>query len=511
MSGAEVVEQGRQATGGPSPQLGMKTKTLSAVLVMLFLAGLLSLYRENIIPCHGSREQIQWLLTGDEPSYLLTALALAHGDGLNVRPVHEAGAYRRFQDGLVIEQPDRFVWKYYYGDWLKPRIDRSAQWGNAQIFTFPPLIPALIAPFIYRTDQIRWWTAVGQGFLLCSAGFFLIMIFPAGDRVRLWTWCGCVLWGLGLLPVGYYTTAIFPETVTGCLLLLFLYLQGHPSSGLRCVSLVVLVTTLFATPRILLGVGAASAYLLARGVARKQWLEMLLLACGWIIYFGFNLSLWGAWLPAAGNSFLSRMALPTLFSSSSVLVIFPQGLLRCFFANDIGLLLLNPFFMVGVVAMIYVCCHLRTADTWLWLLLFGGIIFSVAIYQDYRAGTCPMGRYQVIPAYLLCFMIFEMVRACPVIWLYRMQGAMIVLGGAGLLVALLVAVHPNFWFRDYHPLFGYEALQAYYRFLPDFGPGKHWLRKCVAYGLAFLLPFFFGDIQRYLTAYLVRRTPPVPR
>jgi uncharacterized membrane protein HdeD (DUF308 family) len=72
-----------------------------------------------------------------------------------------------------------------------------------------------------------------------------------------------------------------------------------------------------------------------------------------------------------------------------------------FLTRQIGLLVLNPFLLVGIYAAWRWYREEPDESFQRWLILFVGVILAVAFYADRRAGTCPGGRYQVIAAMLL--------------------------------------------------------------------------------------------------------------
>jgi hypothetical protein len=156
--------------------------------------------------------------------------------------------------------------------------------------------------------------------------------------------------------------------------------------------------------------------------------------------------------------------------------------------------------LLGVVASIYCFLKLRDDNDWMWLALFWGVVFVVASFPDFRAGRCPAGRYQVIPGYLLLFPLFRMMVAERSPWHRRVAWAMYVLGPLSLAMGLKIATHPNYWYRSYHPLFGYATAQPHYELLlPD---PEQWtcVVKAVIWTMLFLAPLFLPDVVTFLRA-----------
>ncbi len=124
----------------PGWSLPVLRRHLPAVACGCLLFAVFSWQRTHLIPSDAEFARAQWLLTGDEPAYLLLAQAIASGDGLNVRPAHERGSYRDFQSRAVIGS-DQWTWEAYRALGFKPWLDRGKAWGDSQILPRLPLFP----------------------------------------------------------------------------------------------------------------------------------------------------------------------------------------------------------------------------------------------------------------------------------------------------------------------------------------------------------------------------------
>lgn len=74
------------------------------------------------------------------------------------------------------------------------------------------------------------------------------------------------------------------------------------------------------------------------------------------------------------------------------------GTARVLMGPDVGLFILGPIFSVGFVALPHNVWRGRTVVDVMATFMFLALVGGIALYADYRAGTCPAGRYQVIPA-----------------------------------------------------------------------------------------------------------------
>lgn len=454
-------------------------KRLSAILVtVLVLFGILSFYRERLIPRTASSDRRSWLLTGDEPCYLLAAQAAARGDGLDMRGASEARTYLAFQKRAVIA-PEIYTWEFYRSAGLHPWLDRSGQWGRAQIRHHLPLYPFLIAPWT-AAERIRWAVACFQAVVVCAVAFVLLWTFARTAR-KVWLAALVLLPFLGGLPAGYYTTQMYPETLAGAMVALAMGAVLQDTVRSRRLGYALLFVAMWVSPRVMGGVAVVTVWELGRQLTgRRQWGDALCFIAGWAGYCGYHLVVWGLPLPPAYDP--ANQVTPRLL---------PIGLVRSLLANDIGLLFLNPALWVGfAAAVLQWVAKPSDRTTVFWTLFFLGTWAGAAMLPVARAGMCPAGRYQVILAYLLVFPAWRslMSEGRPR-WRQRLLVALAGLVPVAALIGYAVGRVPNFWFRAYHPLFGYPALQRFYGLLPD--PKTGWFVLHAALWLGLLAGLLF--------------------
>lgn len=442
------------------PTIKRMPRLLLAALVSAVLFGLFSIARECLVPRNADFDRACWRLTGDEPAYLLTAQAIAQGDGEDVSRVRAAQSHTNFQSRKVLRST-QFTWRHYRKLGCPFWIDRSASWGETkQVIQRPPLIAAFAAPFARSANRPRWKILFAQGlFAAICAGLLVLLAAEDTRRVPIFAAIACLA-TFGGMPTLYYTAEIYPEVLMGCLLALSMMLWRRRTPILRWLSLLPFFASLWGSGRVVPAAVAASLAMAVQELQAKRFSTLVPIAAGWLAYFGYNLWLWGYPVPPAppngGTLTLARI---------------PVGLAENFFGNDVGLFLLCPAALVGAA-----CCvaglmrHRDDPATIPSAILFAGVALVVSSFSNPRAGTCPAGRYQVVQAILL------LVPTCIFFARERsgsrlrraFAAALCVLGAITLAMGVTVAIHPRWWFEHFHPFFKIAWIQRFYRFLPDF-------------------------------------------
>lgn len=451
-------------------------RILPAVACGCILFAVSSWHRSHLIPGGADFERAQWLLTGDEPGYLLMAQAFAAGDGLDVGPSHRGGSHLSFQSRAVLGE-EQWTWEYYRSLGFKPWLDRSKSWGSRQVLPRLPLFPAVAAPLVAHSRQPRWLIGFLQALLVAVTAALSVGLVARDHRGAGIHPAAALLFVLGSIPIAYYTTQMFPETLAGALLLLALALHSRGGRSAGLAGNILLILCLWTTPRVAAGILAASAVLAVQAWRERHLANAGALVLGWLSFLLWNLWVWGSLLAPNQNQ-----------SSRNSLAFLPEGTLRFFLGNDVGVFFLSPVTWVCLVAGIVNLLLLRKHLDLAWAALFTGILAVVASFPDVRAGTCPAGRYQAIPAYLLAFPLVRLLCSDLTAWRRRLLPLVYLLGLPGLAISLVVATRPSFWFRSYHPLFGFAELQRFYTLLPPARwPALFWLSAAWLCGLSLLL------------------------
>ena len=432
---------------------------LVPAIASLLLFGLFSIARESLVPRNADFDRARWRLTGDEPAYLLTAQAIASGDGEDVSRVHASGTYSNFQHRIVIGRA-QWTWSNYKRLKCPHWIDRSESWGETrQVIQRPPLIAAFAAPFALSQSHPRWSILLALGAFASLSAFLLLSLTARRDRSAIPPAFACIA-VFGSMPVLQYTAAIYPEILMGCLLALSMALWRHGNPILHALAVLPLVASLWGSGRVVPAIGLASIAMAWQEIRARRFVAPALLVAGWCGYIAYNLWLWGYPVPPTpengGTLDLSRI---------------PVGLAENFIGNDVGLFLLCPVSIVGAACCIVALVRHRGDPAVVpATLLAAGVALVVASFSNPRAGTCPAGRYQVVQAVILLVPILICLGENPggSVFRWSLPASLFALGAISLAMGITIAFHPSWSFERFHPFFKIKRLQPYYRFLPDF-------------------------------------------
>lgn len=469
-----------------TPQQCIPKRTIIGFGFFTFLAliFLFSIAREALVPYSSDPLRAQWRLTGDEPGYFLTAQAIAHGDGENVRIVHSQHLYTNYWRKIIIGNT-QFTWHDYHSRMgVKSLFDRSKMWEGKQFLHGGPLLPLSASPFVLSSDRPRWTFLLAQGIFAALFGALILVAIPFPKTLSSIAMCTfAVVAVLGSIPTAYYTAQIYPETLIGVMLASSLFLSHAKYTLVRCIGHIFLFISLWGSSRVGGAVTAVALLYILRAAKQKKWAEIIVILCCFSAYFGYHLWLWGSFVP------------PNTDVHSPILIsLMPKGLLRNFFANDIGIFLLSPITFAGVISSLFLLKKKQEEPMAIPIfLLWAGIAISVAMFSAYRAGTCPAGRYQVAQVYiLLCPLIITLSKYSHESFVRKRLAPMVfVLGILSLSISFLVLIRPNSWHAKYHPLFRYEKVQGWYSLLPDMDGS--WFLKTILLLILLGAPFFLSD------------------
>ncbi|MCB1069474.1 MAG: hypothetical protein KDL31_03900 [Kiritimatiellae bacterium] len=497
-------------------------RMLLAIVFALSFWGWLSLYRSEFLEPQHFPGQQDWLLTGDEPAYMMMALAIHRGEGINVRGAVESKAYEVFQSGsLPVRHDNDWTWSNYQARGMSFILDQSERWGNAQILWLPPFYSYWLSPLFSLEQPVRRANALIQaGLLTALATILFFLSLKAGPWTAATT--GMALFsGLGGIPIGYYTTQAFPELLTLSCIVAGLVLYAREKRASDLAGDLLCLTALFLTPRSLIAVTLLFLFRIGYSFRSRHWSGLFILLSGSGLYVFSNLLIWGRILPPAAGGLISllreksqladigwialggvgavtlliwsvmyaahtkhrRVVLPSVIAGWSLLAmvaglglapelfsVLAQGVFMQFLSRDMGLLFSNPLSFASLLGCGWLLLRKWDRTALYGLLLFLGYLAVNASFPDYRAGRCPMGRYQVL---LNGILIAGLVRALllygqgpPAAWL---TGPVWLLGCFSLVIAGFLTTHPNFWYRDYHPLFAFKLIQRHYDWLPQWG------------------------------------------
>ncbi len=442
-----------------------KIPALICGLLLAVLTFVLSTYtRQILIPFNADEQRRDFLLTGDEPAYLMTALSLARDGDTDVANNSDAQNYLIYQ-----RRPYRGSGFSFYNKLVHGRIrDREESWGSARYMRHRPGTSVLIAPvFFLAHHNHRFWAYTLLSF--CFSCFAAIAVYSLG-RTLLPPTVSLLLTGIcGLAPpVYFYLNQIYPELPAGILLAsmaLLLLLPRQP--GLLLFFPAALVIW-FSDRAILASLILSAGGWLCLTDRRKKTASFLILGVSGALFAWYCWHRFGVPYPISHNTKMG-------FSPEMI----PVRLVQIFFDGKQGWVwLFPPALLLPVMIWHTLREQEKKIPVTALILSLVSVLVLVAAFDDWQGGTNPRGRYYVIPQ--LLFLILAAAWVAPgkkprPLRLYWLIG----LGGLALAQLFWLAPNPKWWFARYHPLFTWKAIQPWYAFipqLPDNAPRQEWLK-----------------------------------
>ena len=425
------------------------------VLVFLIALAALSLVRAQLISSRADDPRREYLLTGDEPSYLLLTHSLVFDGDLNLYNNREQNDGRYFYSRPLLG-PGQFGFAYYNRLADGRLSGREAEWVGREYLINRPGLPILIAPAYWlgfhaglriRFAVLVWLNVMGAAVV---ALMFLLARTVSGEPVA----SAGAAFLLGFTPpLLYYPSQIFPE-IPGALFLtgaLYGLLRGQGRPAVLIVGLLLgflpwLQERFLGTTAVLLGAG------LARAPVRRHvvWLAAPV-ALSLLLQARYYWEFYAAPLPLGGMKLMAAAALP-------------RGLLAMLTDRDRGILLINPLLIVAGVGLGFLWYRARwLAATIVAVLLV--YLSPVAAFADWHGGVCPPLRYVTAVTPLLVGPLVVLLTA-PGWPLTRL--AIGVLGAWALWLGVTVTSQPALLFWKYGAVFNPSALRAAHPFFPGY-------------------------------------------
>jgi len=438
---------------------------LGGLLLGALLMSVYSYSRHYLIPYNADTDQRSVLLTGDEPDYLLTALSLARDGDINIANNIARDDYKLFQERAIGGGDFDFFNRISKGRIAAHR----AEWGSSRYMQHRPGISVFLSPvFKFSEENYRWWSYFSISCVLVLAGVLgwmtaLRLGFDGGTMFVVCVVC------LLAPPVLFYANQVYPESVAGCLLLAA---AGSLSIGRRMVwmAVPVLMGVIWFTDRALpVFAPLAIATVVALGSWRQRWAAMALLGLSLLLFGFYCQHRFGMPFPISHNE---------VFDSSLSSV--PIRMFQIFFDNMQGWAWLFPPALL-LPAILWTIFRQRPLPV-IPLMILAGLVLNlamVAAFGDWRGGTNPRGRYYVIPQLLMIPLLFNWFKLSSRQAGRVYLGWLIALGALALLPLFWLLDHPAWWFRSYHPFFGWEPVQGFYIYLPslpDQAERHEWLK-----------------------------------
>ena len=420
--------------------------------VFICALALFSFNRSFLVSSRPDDIRVHYLLTGDEPSYLLITHSLVFDGDLDLSN-NRQDALHFSRHKLLGDQQFGFS---FYNRVAHGRLSgKEKDWGDRQYFINRPGLPLLIAPAYWIGFQAD--KRIRFSVLLCLnliAAFFIVVLFYLAKTLS-----GPIPAAAAALvfavtpPVLFYSNQIYPELPAALCLAGALWglIKAEKKWGILLTGLAVACFPWFHERFIgMFLVLLAAAFF--RPDFRREWVLFLILPILSLILQGvYYHSFYGLPFPLNSHKPLSVSAVP-------------RGLMAMLTDRDKGLLFLNPLMALSFFGLVPLWRqNFRLTITLSALLL--AYLLPVAAFPDWHGGICPPLRYWVTVVPLA--IIPAMALANDDSRSFSRAG-MVALGAWGVWMGVVLAFQPKLWFWQYGPLFRYPEFHAAHVFFPGY-------------------------------------------
>ncbi|MBU1418289.1 MAG: hypothetical protein KKD01_10740 [Proteobacteria bacterium] len=443
---------------------GRRHAILWAFVVMAVVFFLTGYTRVLLVPFNADESRREFLLTGDEPAYLMTAVSIARDGDLNLANNVASKDYQLFQHRSYVGSGFQF-----YNSLSHNRlINQKEQWGDARFMRHRPGTSVLLAPVFFLADHNqRFWSYTIISFcfaLFCGFSVYYLsqaVTIPLASVLVL-----CLLCGLSP-PVYFYVNQAYPEIPSGILLALISMLFLKPGRT-NLIPFALAAIVIWFSDRIIL----ATLIICAGGffnlpTKKQKVAAVFILGSSGLLFAWYCWHRFGVPYPIQHNTTMG-------FSWGKI----PERLLQILFDARQGWVWHFPAILL-LPAMLWKILRSRavTLNHICLVSALSVLLVLVAAFDDWGAGTCPRGRYFVIPQ-LLFFVLAG-------IWLQEDKGRkgkmfwLVGLGSLSLAQLFWLAPHPKWWFAGFQPLFSWQEIHSlifYLPFLPDNAEPTEWIK-----------------------------------
>ena len=427
--------------------------SLFAIITALFIWIILGFSREHLVPFNSSIERASFLLTGDEPEYLLAAYSVAHDLDMDLHNNLLTKSWEKFWIRPVCG-PSHGDFAYFKRVSSSLSDENKSKWGKKQLLVHRPGTSIIISSVTFFKKNIRWWAYFTISTLTALCIFFVTMRLHRHEFPIIFVALLCAFTVISP-PSIFYSNQIFPEIPVSMLFLLSFVLLLKPSTlNVILASFCIAFSTWFSDraifPAIFLGI---ACFLLTKGKKMKSLVLFIFMINAIFLAFYFYRR-FGVPYPIHHNPRVSP----------SLNYIF-KGLPGILFDRNKGILWLSPMLILSPVAFImWWKSRLYPKLCFFTGLAFASSLLAVSSFPDWSGGTCPTGRYGVLFQWLTlpAFLVWSKSG------MNTKQKAMVLfLFFIGLLQTIFIYDHPNWWYRKYSPIFEYKCLYPIYNVMPD--------------------------------------------
>ena len=380
-----------------------------------------------------------YLLTGDEPHYLLITQSLIFDKDFNLWNNVRNNDWRFFEHRPVDGHAPGFT---YYNNLAKGRLESKEKlWQDRRYSVHRIGLPLLISPAYFL--GIRWKLGVRWAvilFLNLCIALLAVNIYALSFEltnnkiVSLWVWAVLSFSG----PALFYSNKIFPDLLAA----LFIIFAYRKIRNLRRID--------FVNPFI---IGLCIAYL--------PWLHERFILTSFILFLFFVYSvklsvkpIIISLIPIAISFILQGAYYNLLFGVPFPVNVHPSfslrncGLLGLLFDRNLGLLFYSPVYIISLIGALGLLKERPKEFFWLSLIFIPNYII-LGLFREWWGGLCPPVRYLLPFVPLLTLPISYALLKIRNISFKIMA---VILGLAGIIIANYAMWFPGMLYRYSHPL-----------------------------------------------------------
>jgi hypothetical protein len=423
------------------------------LIVFLITLTAVSLVRSQFVSYRSDDPRRTYLLTGDEPSYLLLTHSFVFDGDFNLANNTQDS---KFFVKQILLDPGGFSFDYYNTISKGRLAGRENSWKDRQYFINRPALPILLSPayWIGFHSQLRIRFAVLVWLNLFTAALAVIMLLmarsideaPFSNTVS-------VLFLVLTAPILYYSSQIYPDLpsalfVAGALLGL---IKARRRGAILITGLLIACLPWFHERYLGMDLVLIGTAFFRKPFRRHPFYFCLLILLSYIFQGWYYWFFYGVPFPINSHKPLALSAIP-------------RGLLALLTDRDKGLIFLNPLLLLVPVGLI----PLWKENRWLAgtiIALLCAYLLPVAAFPDWHGGICPPLRYTVSIVPLLVLPLNALVRKGP--WPLT-RSVVYALGAWALWMGLKLATQPKLLFWKYGALFQNEAFHPAHILFPGY-------------------------------------------